>query len=364
MTERIDVIIVGAGCAGTTLAVLLARQGFRVVVLERGQNLKDTRSTHMFEADALAFLDRLGLTERLRATGAPLIGHADMRVADVHVQIDLPQRPGDIGAIASVRRRTLDPLLAQAAVEAGADVRMKATVTDLLMEGGRVIGVRFREGKRTREMRARLVVGADGCHSKVAARVRAGVYKNLTRKNQRMVCWGYYEGAQPSPQPTLLSHRIDDRLFGAMPTDGGLYQVVALPGLNEYEHFCADRNAAFDRHVRAYEPIADILANAHRVEDARYISKWTGFFREACGRGWVLIGDAGHFKSPAAGRGMGDAFMQVESLAVCLATALTGTDEVLDRALRLWGRRRDREFVAQCSARSVESALASCGAAG
>ena len=70
MAERFDVVVVGARCAGSPLAALLARQGLRVAVLERTTFPRDTLSTHMFQAQALVYLERLGVSEKLRATGS------------------------------------------------------------------------------------------------------------------------------------------------------------------------------------------------------------------------------------------------------------------------------------------------------
>src|SRR5215210_522045 len=111
MAERYDVAIVGARCAGSPLATLLARAGVTVALVEQTTFPRDTLSTHLVEADALAFLHRLGVTDRLRATGAPFVRRTDTRIEDIRWVADWPQRPGDIGGIASVRRVVLDQIL-------------------------------------------------------------------------------------------------------------------------------------------------------------------------------------------------------------------------------------------------------------
>src|ERR1700709_1074952 len=131
MTERYDVVIVGARCAGSPLATLLARRGVSVGVVEQATFPRDVMCSHGFEADALAFLHRLGVSERLREAGARFVVHVDGRSQDADWRIAWPQRPGDIGGIASVRRSVLDDILAGAAREAGATVRMDTKVTGL-----------------------------------------------------------------------------------------------------------------------------------------------------------------------------------------------------------------------------------------
>ncbi len=342
MREHADVIVVGARCAGSPLAALLARRGIRVVVLERAGFPSDSFSSHLFEADAISFVNRLGALERLRVTGAPLVARTDTRVEDLELAMELPQRPDDVGAIVSVRRLLLDPILAEAAAQAGADVRTGARVTGLLEDGGRIVGVRFEQAGAEWEVRARLVVGADGRHSTLARLVGARAY-NLT-PSQRLLFWAYFEGADPGGEPTFLSHRWGERFILAIPSDNGLYQVLIWPEHSERARFQADRDGAFVEHARACEPVAVALAAARRVGTTLGAFRWDGFFRQASGAGWVLCGDAGHFKSPAPGRGISDAFLQAERLATAITAALEDSDEALDGAMRAWGRWRDREF--------------------
>jgi flavin-dependent dehydrogenase len=366
MTEdRYDVVVVGARCAGAPLAALLARAGVRVAVLERATFPSDTLSSHLFEVDALAFLDRLGVSEALDATGAPLVQRTDTRVEDLRIEMDLPQRPGDVGGMRSVRRSLLDPLLVAAAEEAGAEVRTATEVVSLVQEGGRVAGVRVKrgggvgsgetdsgdggggEGKSEggggeSEVRARLVVGADGRHSTVAKLCGARRY-NVT-PNQRLLYWAFFEGADMGAEPTFLTHRWDERFILGIPSDSGLYQVLIWPEMHELEDFRADPAAAFMTHACTCEPIARALADARQVGKVLGAVRWEGFFREASGPGWVLSGDAGHFKSPSPGRGIGDAFLQADSLAGAIVGALGSSDAELDTATKRWGRRRDRDF--------------------
>jgi flavin-dependent dehydrogenase len=340
--DRYDVVVVGARCAGAPLAALLARAGARVALVERARFPSDTLSSHLFEADALAFLDRLGVIEPLLATGAPLVGRTDTRVEDLRLEIDLPLKPGDVGGMASVRRQLLDPLLVQAAVEAGVELRTETAATALLEENGRVAGVRVESEGRAEDLRARLLVGADGRNSTVAKLCGARRY-NVT-PNRRLLYWAFFEGADMGPEPTFLSHRWGERFILGIPSDGGLYQVLLWPEMRELEDFRADTSAAFMAHARACEPIAQALSGARQVGKVLGAVRWEGFFREASGPGWVLSGDAGHFKSPSPGRGIADAFLQADSLATAIVGALGGSEQALDAATRRWGRRRDREF--------------------
>src|SRR5271155_2032693 len=105
--ERYDCVIVGARCAGSPLAALLARRGVRVAVVEQATFPRDTLSTHLIHAQALAFLERFGVMEQIRATGAPIVGRFDLRQQDLEYSTPIPQQPGDVGGFASVRRSLL-----------------------------------------------------------------------------------------------------------------------------------------------------------------------------------------------------------------------------------------------------------------
>jgi flavin-dependent dehydrogenase len=339
MSESFDVVIVGARCAGSPLAALLARQGLKVAVVERATFPRDTLSTHIVEADALAFLDRLGVTDRLRATNAPFVSQLDVRVEDCRFSTHWPQRAGDVGGSASIRRLVLDPILAQAAEESGAQVRMATQVTGLVREGDRVTGVRISTDSRDGELRAGLVVGADGRNSTVANLVAARKY-NMT-SNERFAYWAFFEGADTGREPTHVFHRWAERFVIGTPCDNGLYHVIAIPDMRELSRFRADLEDSFMEYARSCEPVANAIAGATQVNRFLGMLHWAGFFREPCGPGWVLVGDAGHFKDPAPGRGIGDAFLQAETLAPAIVGALNGGG---DAQLTRWGRWRDREF--------------------
>ncbi|SER98866.1 NAD(P)/FAD-dependent oxidoreductase [Streptomyces qinglanensis] len=352
--ERYDVIVVGARCAGAPLAALLARQGFEVCLVEKAELPGDTPSTHIFEADALAFLADLGVLEELRATGAPLIARADARVGDLRWPATWPVRPGDPGGVMSVRRFRLDPVLVDAARAAGADVATGTAVTDLVRdEDGRVAGVRVspptgggetRGGAGTgRVLRARLVVGADGRSSTVAR--LAGARSYHVTPNQFALFWGYFAGATGGAEPTFVFHRWADRVVLGCPTDDGLYQVQVGVDPARLRAFRAGLPGSLLEYARAAKPVAEALADARPVGEPRGTTHWKGYFREPAGPGWVLAGDAGHFKDPTAGRGIGDAFLQAAELARTLAEHLARSTEELDAALHRWGAWRDAEFV-------------------
>jgi 2-polyprenyl-6-methoxyphenol hydroxylase-like FAD-dependent oxidoreductase len=341
MADSFDVIVVGARCAGSPLATLLARQGVKVAVLERAAFPRDTLSTHIFQAPAINFLKRLDVFDEVRRTGARTYTTVDLRQEDFRCMFSVRQRPGDDGAFMSVRRFVLDPILLDAASQAGAEAMMSTNVTGLVREGDRVVGVKAVHQGKELILEARLVVGADGRNSTVGA--LAGARKYNVIRGERFGYWWFFAGADPGPSPSLVYHRWDGRFVVAIPTDGGLYQVILLPDLRFLREFREDREAAFTAHARACAPVAEALDGAHSIGKMFGVLKFECFFRESAGPGWALVGDAGHFKDPAPGQGISDAFRQAEALAPVIVQAVDGGDEALDASVAAWASWRDRD---------------------
>ncbi|HEX2274119.1 MAG TPA: NAD(P)/FAD-dependent oxidoreductase, partial [Acidimicrobiales bacterium] len=336
--DAYDVVVVGARCAGAPLATFLARAGLSVALIDRATFPSDTLSTHIFQASGVAVLGRLGVVDRLLASGAPWLADAVMRVEDVWARLAWPTEPGDPGPGLCVRRPVLDAVLVEAAAEAGAHVRTATRATGLVEREGRVGGVVAETERGEVRLEAPLVVGADGRSSKVARLVGARTYN--VAPNERFGFWAYYEGAADERPAAIRFLRWGDELVISCPTDGGLYLVAVLASLERLDEFLVDVPASFDALVARCEPVAQLLSAARRTDRPRGTASYSGWFRESAGPGWVLVGDAGHFKDPTPGQGISDALRQAEHLASAIVDAGGGG---LDRALARWWRWRDRD---------------------
>src|SRR5436190_6312494 len=328
--ERFDVIIVGARCAGSPLAILLARAGVRVCLVDRDRFPSDTPSTHAVQPSGVQILERLGVLERL-AKVAAAVDHGVFAFDEGRLELGGVREL--LGApMLNARRVAFDAVLLDAAAEAGAEIRTGTAVTGLVEEGGRVAGVATNRG----ELRAPLVVGADGARSTVARLVGAAEYHGTP--GERVFMWSYFEGIAGGDGGMWLG-KIGDNALLASPTDSGLFMAAVVPSLDRWDDLRRDRDAAYAAGLAGWPELHEFIGGARRAGPVQAMPRWHGFFRRSVGPGWVLVGDAGHFKDPTPGQGIADALRQVVALAPAIERALGGDD----RALEDWWAWRDRD---------------------
>ncbi|MGW0084644.1 NAD(P)/FAD-dependent oxidoreductase [Streptomyces sp. NPDC003393] len=323
-----DAIVVGARCAGAPTALLLARAGHRVLLLDKAAYGSDTLSTHLIHQPGVAALARWDLLERVRASGCPPIERAVYEVADVHIEGCARGVEGQRAGFAP-RRHVLDALLVDAAVEAGAEFRDHCRVTGLLRDGsGRVVGVEGRHGTRAFTERAHLVIGADGMRSAVARLAEAP----YTVQDPRLTC-AYYTYWKDVPADLELYERPGGWV-ATVPTHDAATLVLAYFPQPRFEEVRTDARRAYREQIRATAPaLHDRLAGATPVERLHGTGDQQNFFRRPTGPGWVLVGDAAHHKDSITARGITDAFHQAEALAAAVSGTLGGDPARLDAAL-------------------------------
>ncbi|MFH9137381.1 NAD(P)/FAD-dependent oxidoreductase [Streptomyces sp. NPDC017524] len=317
--SRYDVIVVGARCAGSPTAMLLARRGYRVLVVDRATFPSDTLSTHLVHPPGVAALRRWGLLDRLVATGCPPIHTYEFDFG----ALVLPGAPGtEAEPYAYAPRRTvLDAMLVDAAVEAGAEVRVGFTVSGLVFDdAGRVVGVRGR-GPCGPEMteRARVVLGADGLHSLVARAVDAPCYD----EHQKLMVgyYSYFSGLEM--EGVFKAHSRPYRSFGAWPTHDGLTLVGGCWPFAELNDIRKDIEGNYFKNFTLAPAWAERIREAKR-EDRIVGAALPNFFRKPFGPGWALVGDSGYCKDFFTAQGISDAFISAELCAASLDDALSG----------------------------------------
>ncbi|MDF0529510.1 NAD(P)/FAD-dependent oxidoreductase [Tsukamurella sp. 8F] len=331
-----DVIVVGARVAGSPLAMLLARRGYRVLVVDRVTFPSDTVSTHYIHQAGLAHLRDWGLLDRVLATGCPPVRHLEFTYTDI-VLSGFPDPIKGIDAVYCPRRTALDPILVDAAREAGAEVIEGFAMTEVLIEDGAVVGIRGTEGDRDREFRAPLVIGADGANSTVAKAVDAQMYRH--EPAGCFIYYSYYSGLDWGMQ-----HRtgFGEQQFGSWPTNDGLSLLAVMRRRDRFRDFRSDPDGGVQEIVEAIdsERGAQLRDAGKRVEPFRPMLYPDNYFRRSHGRGWALVGDAGYHKDPFTGLGITDAFKHAQLLGERIHQGLTG-ERPMDEALESYELERD-----------------------
>jgi len=341
-SETVDVVVVGARCAGSATAIALARAGRRVVALDVARFPADTLSTHLLWPAGLAELRALGALDRVRALGAPPLPVAYAGAGDVAVRGGYTPVDGiDHGMC--VRRTGLDAALVETARDAGAEVRDGVRATDVMRDDdGRAVGVRWRDrdgGEGT--VRAALVVGADGRRSTVARSVGADVpYRDAP--SGRACFYAYWSDPHPEWRHVAAQWREGRELGTAFPCDGDRTLVLVQPPMTRRDAFRGDVAAAYEATVASIPGLAERLTGAERITPVRSATDIASYFRHSSGPGWALAGDAGHFKDPVTAQGIRDALRYGRLLGEAAAPALDDP-AALDAAVARWERGRERD---------------------
>jgi 2-polyprenyl-6-methoxyphenol hydroxylase-like FAD-dependent oxidoreductase len=333
MTAPYDAIVCGARCAGASAAMLLARRGHRVLLVDRATFPSDTVSTHIVHPPGVDALVRWGLGERLAATGCPPITTYQFDFGPIVLS-------GHPGTAYCPRRTVLDKLLVDAADEAGVEVREGFTVEDVVWDGNRVEGIRGHDrGGATVTEHARQVIGADGKHSRIAMSVGAHLYGE-----KPVVEGAYYAYYRDVPIDHFEVCIRPDRVTAAAPTNDGETLVLAAWPKAELDAYRADVEGNFLATLDLSPWLGDAVRSGTRASRFHASGDLPGFFRKPYGPGWALVGDAGYTTDPQTAQGISDALRDAERLSSAVHDVLTGK-RAHDDAMAAFHRRRDDEVL-------------------
>jgi 2-polyprenyl-6-methoxyphenol hydroxylase-like FAD-dependent oxidoreductase len=334
MTGAFDAIVIGARCAGSPTAMLLARKGYRILAVDRATFPSDTVSTHILHPLGVAALSRWGLLDRLTATGCPPI-HTytyDFGPFTIAGAPGTPEAP--VGYCP--RRTILDKMLVDAAAESGAEIREGFAVEEILVEDGRALGIKghSKDGQSTTE-RARVVIGADGLRSTVAEAVRPDRYDE-----KPILLAAYYSYWSGLPMNGRFETYIRDmRGFAVAPTHDDLTMIIAGWPYAEFAACKKDIEGNYLKTIALAPAFADRLRGARR--ETRFVGAAVpNYFRRPYGPGWALVGDAGYNRDFITGQGIMDAFLDAELCSAALDKALSGA-QPFDAAMSAYQRARD-----------------------
>jgi 2-polyprenyl-6-methoxyphenol hydroxylase-like FAD-dependent oxidoreductase len=336
---RYDAIVVGARCAGSPTAMLLAGMGHRVLLVDKATFPSDTMSTHMIHPPGVAALRRWGLLERLEATGCPPVTTYSFDFGPLTVAGS--PRPVDGIAYGYCPRRTvLDKILVDAAVDAGAELREGFTVDQVVVDDGVATGIRgHAKGGAPVVERARVVIGADGRHSLLARTVQAECYDE--RPSQMAMYYAYWSDLPSAGFETIV--RAEDRRgWAAIPTHDDLTVVPFGWPVEEFHANRGDIEGNFLKAVRLAPEFAERVRGAKRESKFVGSAQLPGYFRTPFGPGWALVGDAGYHKNPITAMGINDAFRDAELVARAVHDDLSG-QRAYEEGMTEYQEIRDRE---------------------
>ena len=319
MTPRYDALIVGARSAGAATAMLAARAGLRVLVIDRSAAGTDTLSSHNLTRGGARQLERWGLLSKVMDDRATPILSSTFHYAG-EPGVTVPIRPLATGpGMLAPRRHRLDALMVEAARQDGAEVRFGQSFLDVLRDAaGRVTGARIADAEgREHDVHCDTLVGADGLRSTVARRLGAQL---LHRQDHALGhVYGYYAGLPLEQNHGAFAPGVS---VGVSPTDDGQWVVIssARPDRLQQELTARGPEGALEAiATEAHAGIGTMLGGARMVEGPLVFRGVPGFCRQSAGPGWALVGDAACFKDPATSHGMTDAFRDAELLANALA---------------------------------------------
>ena len=331
-----DVIVVGARCAGSSVARLLARQDAKVLLVDRAPILNDPLNGHYIHAAGTRALARWGLIDRLVSPASQPTRSVRIDVGPLLLQGTPTWSDGQPAFALAPRRHRLDTLLMEAAAEAGAEVRLGFSVDDVVWDGDRMVGIVGHGAGGTRvEERAQIVVGADGMTSKIAAAVAPAEYE--TQPTQ--TCW-YYSHWADLPTNALELYYRTGRAVLVFPSDDGLTCVAIAWHVSEFARVRADIEAAFSEELQRLPGLDARVRAGRRVEPFRGTANLPTYLRVPYGPGWALVGDAACRVDPITGQGITDAFRDAEFLSEAIDAGVRG-ERPFDDCLAEYQRRRD-----------------------
>jgi len=321
-----DAIVIGARCAGAPTAMLLARKGYKVLLVDRSTFPSDIPHGHFIHRHGPKRLHQWELLDRIVASGCPAITSFTTDFGDY----PLTGRDLSVDGVAfgyGPRRSILDQILVEAAVEAGAELRDGFTVEDVTTDGDRITGIRGHDRRGTKQIseEARLTIGADGRNSHLAKFVQP----EITVEAPAETCWyfSYWSGVT---EPGLGVYIRGRHVIFAFPTSDDLFAIFVAWPKDDLARVRADIEREFLAVVDLVPELSAKLRGGAREERWRGATDLPNYLRKPHGPGWALAGDAGCHKDPYLALGVCDAFRDADLLSHALDEGFSGARPIGD----------------------------------
>lgn len=333
-----DAIIVGARCAGSPTAMLLAQKGYKVLLVDKATFPSDTISTHIVWPRGTARLEDWGLLDKIAASNCPPLNKKmSFDVGPFALTGAHPPFEG-VSDCYAPRRTVLDTVLVEAAAKAGVEVRGNSPVEDVVRDKDMVTGVRCKtESGSVVVENARVVIGADGRNSIIAHSTRAEEY-NVKPK---LACW-YYSYWSGLPTDQVVFYVRPERAIGRIPTNDGLVCVAIASPMREFDYWRSDIENNYMKSLELVPELAEWVRSGTREDRFFGTGDLRNFFRKPYGPGWALVGDAGYHKDPICAQGISDAFRDAQGLADAIDEGFSGK-RLIEDSLAEHERKRNEE---------------------
>lgn len=340
MAPIYDVAIVGSRLAGGTLAVLLARQGLKVIAVDKATFPSNkVPCTHTVPAGAEATLRRVGLFDDFIAAGADPVRGVDFIYPEGRsygeIRTNGVPTPG-----LQLRRIVMDNIVVEHARGAGAEVKESFVVNELLRQGTQVVGFRGKNASgASEEIRARLVVAADGRKSNFGGESQFSKHWPC----YRFYYYRYFEPSQPI-DPIILCWDDNPDIVCMGPIGEGLYLAMVAPHMSKFDEFVSDLENNYNNWIASKEELREIISHSKPISRIWGRGNLDNTYRDPICDGLVLLGDAGLDIDPLAAQGTAWAFISAEILADVLGQCFK-TNNLSREALGEFRTRRDERLL-------------------
>ena len=335
MPVNYDAIVVGARCAGSPTAMLLAHKGYKVLMIDKASFPSDTISTHIVWPTGSSLLKKWGLLDKVLESGAPKNFVNKLDLGHFTLSGHPPAYNGQLWWV-TPRRTVLDKILVDAAVEAGVEFEENANFEDVITDKDKVTGIRYKkkDGDAV-TVNAKIVIGADGRNSHVARQVNAPTYNEVPSRT-----FWYYTYWSGLPVTEMCFYSRPESAFGVLPTNDGLTLVATACRTGNFKEFRSDIEGNYFKNLSQAPELAEMVHQGKRVEKFYGMSENPNFFRKPYGPGWALVGDAGYHRDPITGQGISDSFFSAEWLTDAIDAGFSGKESI-DDALAGYQKTRD-----------------------
>ena len=319
--ESYDVVIVGARCAGSSLAIFLAKKGFSVCLIDKSSFPSDTLSTHIF--NDWRMYKKLGIVDQLKASGSPEIKRTRIDINGSIIEGPILMT----SSVFSLRRIKFDNILIEQ-TKKYKNIEWKPNCKLLKINydnQDKVSGITVNNNGNSFDINCKVLVGADGRHSTVAKLTQAKKYNII--ESPRCLFYAYIKNVLPITSPTFEFYWANKDIVLLYPCDANMHCLVIMPYESDYKSWVKEPRGKLESKLRSMTTLAPRLKNAVIEGNIRGTNLLDSYLRQPYGDGWVLVGDAGGAVHPCSGTGIDQAIICSDFLSECLQDYLNNTND-------------------------------------